>query len=150
MFFYYSRLGTARRCPWLRDEKGELRMFSEITGGKGTGLSLQQKKDLVATALERRDMRDLRGHPLIEFMEPADVATLVAEPNTVLGFVGDVVKEAGYTHDGTFGSILLFFGLPIGSDEAADVAHELCCECHGEFVSTLMAAGRVRNIKIAA
>jgi hypothetical protein len=122
-------------------------MYSEMSGGKGTKLSLDEKKALVAHFLEHREMCNLRGHPQIEFMEPADVAAVVAEPDTVMGFIGDVVtKEAGHVHDGTFGSILSFFGLPVGSAEAAEVAHELCCECHGKFVSTIMAAGRVMNI----
>lgn len=121
-------------------------MFSGIGDGSGNPLSLTQKKELVATALEKRDMRNLVGTARVEFMRPKAVAALPAPENHVIGFIGAVAKETGFEHDGTFGGVLEFFGLPRGSKEAQDVAHELCCECHGPFVSTIMAAGRVRNI----
>ena len=96
-------------------------MYSGVGDASGNPLSLADKKELVAVALEKRDMRNLVGTARVEYMKPKAVAALPAPPNHGIGFIGAVAKEAGFEHDGTFGGVLEFFGLPRGSKEAQDV-----------------------------
>lgn len=101
--------------------------------------------EALASAIEGHGVKNLGGIERIEDMRQEDVAELPIA-GTVFDVIATEARLLGKTVDNTVGGVMEVLGFERGSAFAADQAHEIGCYCHGEFISSIMAAGRVRNL----
>ena len=109
------------------------------------GISRDDMIRYLADVVGRLHMKNLGGIQRIEGWTKEKVADLpVAE--TVFEIMAQQLEIMGIYTDGTVGGVMEALGYVRGSQEAKNVAHEIGCDCHGEFISPLMASQRILNL----
>ena len=123
-----------------------VRVPGPITIGKGVIRDRMLEK--IACAIEQHGMKNLGGFDRIEDLTGKAVAELPIGEGTIFALIAGVLAEVAHIiTDGTVGGVMEALGYERESDEAAAMAHEIGCRCHGLYISTMMAAARVRNLK---
>lgn len=115
-------------------------------GSGSMALSTQELIKAVACAVKIHSMNNLGGIDKIEELKHAEVDDLPIT-GTVFAVMADKARVLGIEVDDTVGGVITaLYGLERGSALVREYAHEIGCNCHGDYISPDIAAARILNV----